>query len=245
MDRMIYLSMSGAKALIERQDALSHNLANSATDGFRADLMTARAVPIRQEGTATTRVFNVETSTSFNPDSGPIRQTGNPFDLAVRDRGWFAVQAADGAEAYTRDGGMVVDETGTLRTRRGHVVMGDGGPITIPNGAEVSVADDGTVVTQIGKQRPTQAGRLKLVDPPAADLKKGADGLMRMQDGSDAPADDTVRVVQGAVEGSNVNVVESMVGMIEVARQFEMQMKLLQNAEANEQRATQLLSIRS
>lgn len=245
MDRMIYLSMSGAKALMERQDALSHNLANSATDGFRADLMTARAVPIRQEGTATTRVFNVETSTSFNPVSGPIRQTGNPFDLAVRDRGWFAVQAADGSEAYTRDGGLVVDEQGSLRTRRGQLVMGDGGPITIPVGATMAVADDGSVMVQIGQQRPTQAGRLKLVDPPAAELQKGADGLMRMQDGSEAPADDSVRVVQGAVEGSNVNVVESMVGMIEVARQFEMQMKLLQNAEANEQRASQLLSIRA
>ncbi len=245
MDRMIYLSMSGAKALMERQDALSHNLANSATDGFRADLMTARAVPIRQEGTATTRVFNVETSTSFNPVSGPIRQTGSPFDLAVRDRGWFAVQAADGSEAYTRDGGLVVDEQGSLRTRRGQLVMGDGGPITIPVGATMSVADDGSVMVQIGQQRPTQAGRLKLVDPPAAELRKGADGLMRMQDGSEAPADDSVRVVQGAVEGSNVNVVESMVGMIEVARQFEMQMKLLQNAEANEQRASQLLSIRA
>ena len=106
MDRMIYLSMTGAKALMERQDALSHNLANASTDGFRADLMTARAVPIRSEGTATTRVFNVETSTGFDGKSGPIRQTGNPLDLAIRDNGWFAVQAADGSEAYTRDGGL-------------------------------------------------------------------------------------------------------------------------------------------
>lgn len=245
MDRMIYLSMSGAKALMERQDALSHNLANAATDGFRADLMTARAVPIRQDDTATTRVFNVETSTAFNPASGPIRQTGNPFDLAIRDQGWFVVQAADGTEAYTRDGGLVVDEQGSLRTRRGQMVLGDGGPITIPVGANVNVADDGTVMVQSGRQRPTQAGRLKLVDPPAASLTKGQDGLMRMKDGSEAPAADGVRVVQGAVEGSNVNVIESMVGMIEVARQFEMQMKLLQNAEANEQRASQLLSIRT
>ena len=126
MDRMIYLSMTGAKALMERQDALSHNLANASTDGFRADLMTARAVPIREEGTATTRVLNVETSTGFDGKSGPIRQTGNPLDLAIRDNGWFAVQAADGSEAYTRDGGLVVDEQGNLRTRRGQTVLGDG-----------------------------------------------------------------------------------------------------------------------
>ena len=222
MDRMIYLSMTGAKALMERQDALSHNLANASTDGFRADLMTARAVPIREEGTATTRVFAVETSTGFDGKSGPIRQTGNPMDVAIRDRGWFAVQAADGTEAYTRDGG----------------------PISIPDGADVHVADDGTVMVQIGKQKPTQVGKLKLVDPELADLKKGDDGLMRMKEGGEAPVSDSVRVAQGAVEGSNVNVVESMVGMIEVQRQFEMQMKLLQSAEANEQRASQVLSIR-
>ena len=244
MDRMIYLSMTGAKALMERQDALSHNLANASTDGFRADLMTARAVPIREEGTATTRVFAVETSTGFDGKSGPIRQTGNPMDVAIRDSGWFAVQAADGSEAYTRDGGMVVDGQGNLRTRRGQTVLGDGGPISIPDGADVHVADDGTVMVQIGKQKPTQAGKLKLVNPELAELKKGDDGLMRMKEGGEAPVADAVRVVQGAVEGSNVNVVESMVGMIEVQRQFEMQMKLLQTAEANEQRASQVLSIR-
>ena len=160
------------------------------------------------------------------------------------DRGWFAVQAADGSEAYTRDGGMVVDGQGNLRTRRGQTVLGDGGPISIPDGADVHVADDGTVMVQIGKQKPTQAGKLKLVDPELADLKKGDDGLMRMKEGGEAPVSDSVRVAQGAVEGSNVNVVESMVGMIEVQRQFEMQMKLLQTAEANEQRASQVLSIR-
>ncbi len=218
MDRMIYLSMTGAKALMERQDALSHNLANASTDGFRADLMTARAVPIRSEGTATTRVFNVETSTGFDGKSGPIRQTGNPLDLAIRDNGWFAVQAADGSEAYTRDGGLVVDEQGNLRTRRGQTVLGDGGPISVPAGADVQVADDGTVMVQVGRQKPSQAGKLKLVDPDMAELKKGDDGLMRMKEGGEAPVSDSVRVVQGAVEGSNVNVVESMVGMIEVQR---------------------------
>ena len=244
MDRMIYLSMTGAKALMERQDALSHNLANASTDGFRADLMTARAVPIRSEGTATTRVFNVETSTGFDGKSGPIRQTGNPLDLAIRDNGWFAVQAADGSEAYTRDGGLVVDEQGNLRTRRGQTVLGDGGPISVPAGADVQVADDGTVMVQVGRQKPSQAGKLKLVDPDMAELKKGDDGQMRMKEGGEAPVSDSVRVVHGAVEGSNVNVVESMVGMIEVQRQFEMQMKLLQTAESNEQRASQILSIR-
>jgi flagellar basal-body rod protein FlgF len=244
MDRMIYLSMAGAKALMQRQEALANNLANAGTDGFRADMMTARAVPVRQEGTATTRVYNVETTAGFSSDSGPTRQTGNPLDIAVRGTGWIAVIAADGSEAYTRSGGLLVDEQGVLTTRQGRPVMGDGGPITVPPNADVSIGSDGSVSAKVANQPATPIGRIKLVDPPAAALLKGGDGLLRQQGGEPVEADPTVRVVDGALEGSNVYVVEAMVGMIEVTRQFEMQMKLLQNSEANDQRAAQLLSMK-
>ncbi len=244
MDRMIYLSMAGAKALMQRQDALTHNLANAGTDGFRADLMTARAVPVRQEGTATTRVYNVETTTGFDTAPGAARQTGNPLDIAVRGTGWIAVIGEDGTEGYTRDGGLMVDDQGVLRTRRGLTVMGDGGPITIPPNAEVAIGSDGNISAKVGNQPSLAVGQLKLVDPPAAELAKSADGLVRLRSGDPADADPNVRVADGVLEGSNVNVVEAMVGMIEVARQFEMQMKLLQNTEANEQRAAQLLSLK-
>lgn len=244
MDRMIYLSMAGAKALMQRQDALTHNLANAGTDGFRADLMTARAVPVRQEGTATTRVYNVETTSGFDTAPGAARQTGDPLDIAVRGTGWIAVIGEDGTEGYTRDGGLMVDDQGVLRTRRGLTVMGDGGPITIPPNAEVAIGSDGNVSAKVGNQPSLPVGQIKLVDPPAAELAKSADGLVRLRSGDPADADPTVRVADGVLEGSNVNVVEAMVGMIEVARQFEMQMKLLQNTEANEQRAAQLLSLK-
>ncbi|MGE3927571.1 MAG: flagellar basal-body rod protein FlgF [Lautropia sp.] len=245
MDRMIYLSMTGAKSLLERQDALSHNLANAGTDGFRADLMTARAVPLRQDGTATTRVYNIETTTGFNAAPGPVRSTGNPLDLSVHGNGWLAVQGEDGTEAYTRDGALTIDDQGLLRTQRGQMVLGDGGPITVPANAEVTIGADGTISAKVGDQPGSSIGRLKLVAPAPAELIKGADGLVRMKDGDAAPADDDVRVAAGTLEGSNVNVVEAMVGMIQVARQFEMQMKLLQTTETNEQRAAQLLSLKS
>lgn len=244
MDRMIYLSMAGAKALMQRQDALTHNLANAGTDGFRADLMTARAVPVRQDGTATTRVYNVETTTGFDAAPGPARQTGNPLDIAVRGSGWLAVIGEDGTEGYTRDGGLMVDDQGVLRTRRGLAVMGDGGPITVPPNAQVAIGSDGNISAKVAGQPSVPVGQLKLVDPPAAELAKAADGLVRLRSGDPADADAAVRVADGILEGSNVNVVEAMVGMIEVARQFEMQMKLLQNTEANEQRAAQLLSLK-
>jgi flagellar basal-body rod protein FlgF len=244
MDRMIYLSMTGAKSLMQRQDALTHNLANAGTDGFRADMMTARAVPVRQDGTSTTRVYNVETTTGFNAVSGPARQTGNPLDVAVRDSGWLAVMGPDGNEGYTRDGALTVDEQGVLKTRRGLTVVGDGGPITVPLNAKVTIGSDGAVSAKVGNQASLPLGQLKLVNPPLADLKKGDDGLVRLRSGDAADADPLVRVADGVLEGSNVNVVEAMVGMIGVARQFEMQMKLLQNAEENEQRAAQLLTLK-
>jgi len=162
----------------------------------------------------------------------------------VRGTGWLAVLGEDGTEGYSRDGGLMVDDQGVLRTRRGLTVLGDGGPITVPPNAEVAIGSDGSVSAKVGNQPSLPVGQLKLVNPPAAELAKSADGLVRLRSGDPADVDPEVRIADGVLEGSNVNVVEAMVGMIEVARQFEMQMKLLQNTEANEQRAAQLLSLK-
>lgn len=242
MDRMIYLSMTGAKALMQRQEALGHNLANAGTDGFRADLMAFRAVPGRQDGAATTRVWTVEANAGFDARSGSLRETGRPLDVAVRGSGWFTVQTADGEEAYTRDGAFEVGADGSLQTRRGQLVLGDGGPLSIPPNAEVAIGGDGTVSARLAGQPPFEVGRLKLVDPPVTQLRKGPDGLMRSTSPEPLASEESVRVASGTLEGSNVNVVEAMVGMIALSRQFEMQMRMLQTAEGNEQRAAQLLS---
>lgn len=241
MDRMIYLAMSGAKAMEERQNALVNNLANASTDAFRADMAAFRSVPVRQEGTATSRVFALEATTGFDTTSGPIRQTGRPLDAAIRGPGWFVVQSAQGDEAMTRDGAFEIDADGVLVTRRGMPVLGDGGPITVPPNSQVLIGTDGTISTRTGTEPPVQAGRLRLVNPAAGELVKGQDGLVRTRDGIPPAEDQQVTVVDGALEGSNVNVVESMVGMIQLARQFEMQMQLMRNAETNDQRAAQLL----
>jgi flagellar basal-body rod protein FlgF len=150
------------------------------------------------------------------------------------------VQAADG-EAYTRAGGFEVQPDGTLTGAAGLPVVGDGGPITIPAGAQVTIAADGTITAQGAAGGPQNIGRLKLVNPPVGELQKSADGLLRMRGGEPAGADDTVRVNAGAIEGSNVSVVEAMVSMIASARQYETHMKLLQSADQNDQRAAQLL----
>ncbi len=240
MDRLIYLSMAGAKANMQRQDVLANNLANASTPGFRAELHAFRAVPVQGSG-ASTRVYALESTPGYDMSPGVVSTTGRPLDVAMRGNAWLAVQGLDGTEAYTRGGSLEVSADGTLRTHNGLPVMGDGGPIQVPANSEVSIGADGTVSARGANGRNTNVGRLKLVTPEAP-LNRGEDGLFRAAEG-DLQADATARLQDGALEGSNVSPVETMVAMIAAARQFEAQMKVLQNAEGNEKAAAQLLSV--
>ncbi|WP_298008651.1 flagellar basal-body rod protein FlgF [uncultured Aquabacterium sp.] len=240
MDRMIYLSMAGAKMNMQRQDVLSNNLANVSTTGFRAELQAIRAVPVRGDG-ATTRVYSLETTVGYDDAAGPVTVTGRPLDVAMQGRAWMTVQALDGTEAYTRAGTMEVLPDGTLVTPAGLPVMGDGGPITVPPETEVSIAPDGTVSAKQANGLITQAGRLKMVIPEEK-LKRGDDGLFRTANGDPLALSDVARLQSGALEGSNVSPIETMVSMIAAARQFEAQMKMMQTAEQDEKAAAQLLS---
>jgi flagellar basal-body rod protein FlgF len=241
MDRLIYTSMTGAKHLLHRQDTLAQNLANANTTGYRADTVALRAVPARGQE-AGTRVFTVETTIGADFTPGPMMATGRNLDIAVQGPGWLTVQAADGDEAYTRAGSLQLGADGTLQLPNGLPLLGEGGALTVPADARVTVAGDGTVSAQVaGSAAVNTVGRIKLVNPDPSQLIKGLDGLFRLRGGEAAEADPNVRVAEGTLEGSNVNVVEAMIGMIAVARQFEMQMKLLQNAERNEAKASSLL----
>ncbi len=239
MDRMIYLSMSGAKATMQRQDTLANNIANVSTPGFRAELQAFRAVPVQGSG-ASTRVYSLETTTGYDASTGAVTATGRNLDVAVKGKSWLTVQALDGTEAYTRGGALEVSNDGTLTTRSGLPLMGDGGPLQVPPNAAVSIGADGTVSAKGSDGKNTAIGKLKLVTPDTP-LRRGEDGLFRAADG-DLSADDTARVQDGALEGSNVSAVESMVAMISAARQFEAQMKMIQTAEADEKSAAQLLT---
>jgi flagellar basal-body rod protein FlgF len=241
MDRVIYTSMTGAKHLLHRQETLAQNLANANTTGYRADVVALRAVPARGQE-AGTRVFTVETTIGSDFSAGPMTATGRNLDVAIQGPGWLAVQAPDGSEAYTRAGSLQIGADGALQLPNGLPVLGDGGPIAIAADAHVQIAPDGTVsVKTAGQVAVTTVGRLKLVNPPQEELVKGSDGLFRLKSGDAASADPNVRVAEGTLEGSNVNVVEAMIGMIAAARQFELQMKLLASAEQNEQKANTVL----
>ncbi len=240
MDRMIYLSMSGAKATMQRQDVLANNLANVSTVGFRAELHAFRSVPVQGSG-ASTRVYALESTPGYDATPGVVSATGRNLDVAMRGNAWLAVQSLDGTEAYTRGGALDLSSDGTLTTRGGLSVLGDGGPIQVPANTQISIAADGTVSARSAAGVSTTVGRLKLVTPEAP-LQRGDDGLFRTEEG-DLSADATARVQDGALEGSNVNPVEAMVSMIAAARQFETQMKLIQTAQADANAAGKLLTM--
>ncbi len=245
MDRLIYTAMTGASHTLQQQAAVSQNLSNTNTPGFRATIDTFRAVPLVGEG-LNTRTFVVDSTSGTDFAPGVMQQTGRTLDVAVDGKGWIAVQDANGNEAYTRNGSLQVLPNGILQTRNSLNVMGDTGPITIPPDTEVSIAKDGTISTVPSnnqKNGVVVVGRLKLTNPPEEQLVRGEDGLFRTRDGNPAEADAKVTVVSGSLESSNVNTVEAMVNMITLARQFDTQMKMLQTADNNAKQASSLLSI--
>lgn len=246
MDKLIYTVMSGAKATMSQQAAVAHNLANVSTTGFRAELHALRAVQV-ESAAQPTRAFVVEASVSSDFSTGPMTHTGRALDAAINGKGWFAVTLPDGSEAYTRSGSFEADANGILRTRGGLEVAGDSGQVTIPPDNAIEIGADGTITAVPASGNRAAAnpvGRLKLVNPAEDQLVRGGDGLFRMRDGTQAPADENVKVGGGYLEGSNVNLVEQMVSMISLARSYETQLRLISNAQDNDKSANQVIAAR-
>ena len=246
MDKLIYTAGSGAKHILDQQATVANNLANVNTTGFRAQIDAFRAVPVVAEGALATRAFVVNTETGTDFATGPMQMTGRDLDVAIKGKGWLAVQMPDGSEAYTRHGALKMNENGLLQSAQGLTVAGEGGPISIPPEVSVSIGGDGTISTIATTTKPgapTVLGRLKLVNPPEQDLVRGDDGMFRLRNGTPAAADPSVQVAGGALEGSNASPIDSMVTMIALARSFELQMSLMKNAENNAAKATQILAL--
>lgn len=245
MDRLIYTAMSGAKQAFLQQAGIAQNLANANSTGYRAMEHKFLAVPVRGEGLPT-RAFTVDASVANVFEQGPLMATGRPLDVAVQGAGWIAVETPDGGEAYTRNGALQINAAGQLQTVAGLNVLGDGGAIAIPPDNRVTIATDGTVsvVPLFGvPNNSNPVGRIKLVNPPEGDLVRGPDGLFRLRNNETAAADANVKLAPETLEGSNVNSVDAMVSLISLARQFEMQVKMMQTADTNARSAGQILSM--
>lgn len=246
MDKLIYVAMTGAAHIDRAQTLHSNNLANVGTTGFRADLAQARSVQVYGDGFKG-RVYALTEQPGSDFKQGPLMHTGRDLDTAITGDGFFAVQGADGTEAYSRSGDFAVDALGALRDGAGRQVLGDGGPISIPPHDALYVGADGTVTIQPEGQGPealVQIDRLKLVKPEHGSLSKGTDGLLRLTEGGGPlPSSPEVSLVSGTLENSNVNAVNEMTSILELARQFDLEVRLMKSAEQNDEAASQLLRI--
>lgn len=243
MDRSVYLAMTGATQIMRAQDVVSHNLANATTTGFKSELDAFGSLPVQGPGSPS-RINAVAQSLGRDDSQGALQQTGRALDVAVRGSGWIAVQAPDGSEAYTRAGNLQLTADGTLTDAAGNPVLGNGGPISIPDSAQIVIGNDGTISSVPLGQAPntlTQIDRIKLVNPDPAQLSKGADGLLHLAGGGSADADPGVQLASQALEASNVNPSTELVRMIGLSRQYEMQVRSIKTAEDNADASLKLL----
>ncbi len=243
MDRGLYVAMTGAKQIMQAQAVNNHNIANVNTVGYRADGVEFTSEPIYGPGYPT-RVNSVAGDAGVDLSSGVLGSTGRPLDVAVNGKGYITVMGADGTEAYTRAGDLQVTADGNLITTSGLQVMSESGPLIVPPSTTVTIGSDGTIsVVPLGlsPSAQSQVDRIKLVNPKSSDLRKGADGLLRTRSGAKAPTDESVTLVSGMLESSNVNAADSLVNMIELQRLYEFQIKSINSTDANEQSALRLM----
>ena len=244
MDNLLYIAMSGAKENMNALAVRSNNLANASTIGFKADFENARAMQAYGEGLPT-RVFSMAEEPGQNMSSGAIETTGRELDVAVKGDGWIAVEDSDGNEAYTRMGSLVLDQDGTLRTSDGRAVLDDSGEhIELAALSKIEINQDGTVGGRPdgeGSEVFEEYQRIKLVNPEKTAMYRGTDGLFRMKSGATAEESDSVRLINGSLESSNVNVVDEMTSLIRIQRQYDMQVKLMSTAKEMDESQNQLL----
>jgi flagellar basal-body rod protein FlgF len=246
MDHSLYIAMSGAKQTLLAQTANANNLANAQTVGFKADLEQFRSMPVYGPGYPT-RVYAMSERPGTNMTPGAIQTTGRELDVAINGEGWIAVQGDDGKEVYTRAGDFRITTTGLLQTGTGLQVLGNSGPIAIPPADKLEIGRDGSIsIIPLGDNASTlvEVDRIKLVNPPLDKLEKLSNGQIHLKQGAKPlVADAGVKLVQGSLEGSNVNAIDAMVEMIELARNFELQVKVMQNADENSGTSAKLMQM--
>lgn len=243
MDKSLYVAMTGAKGILDAQAVNNFNLANASTTGFKADLAAFQAQAVTGSGYAS-RVYATGSTTGWDQSQGALLTTGRPLDVAVQGQGFIAVQGADGQEAYTRNGDLHLTPEGLLVTSTGQAVLGDNGPITLPPSSSIKIGDDGTI-TVLPFGAPAQSlatiGRIKLVNPSPDTLTRASGGLFQLAAGGTAPADASVKLASGVLESSNVDLASAMVNMIDLSRNFDLQVKAMKSADDNAHASSQLL----
>ncbi|HAG94305.1 MAG: flagellar biosynthesis protein FlgF [Pseudomonadales bacterium] len=243
MDKFLYISMTGAKEALDAQRLRANNLANVSTSGFKADFHQYRTMAVFGDHFPS-RAYAMSERPGTDKSEGVYMETARDLDLAIKGKGWFAVQMPDGSEAYTRAGDLKRDVTGAVTTGTGLPVLGDGGPVVLPEYDKLVVGVDGTLsITGLGEDALslTQIARIKLVNPDENELVKGEDGLFRLKGGGELQSDPEVQVINGMLEGSNVNPVNEMTSIISHARLYEMNVKMMQAAKEMDEASARIM----
>lgn len=243
MDSLLFTATSGASRVLKAQHVRSNNLSNADTAGFRADMERVSSVPLKGSGfDGRTMVVTNSASTRF--DAGDMVKTGRPLDVAVMGDGYLTVQTEGGQEAYTRAGNIKVDTFGALSIN-GFPVLGDGGPIVLPDYQKVQVSERGRIsVIPPGGGAELEVGTLKLVKPENDQLEKQSDSLLHSVDGNPFEADQTVQLAPEHIEGSNVSAIDELLNVMSLTRNFEMQVRMMKTAENLAQAGNKLMSSR-
>ena len=233
MDRLIWTAVSGMSAAMARQRMVANNMANAQTIGFRAEIMQFSPVTVKGSQVETRALTNGEVR-GARMEAGSLTQTGRALDVALSGQALLGVQAEDGGEAYTRRGDLSLTPSGLLVNGDGRPVLGEGGPISVPPGSEVSIAPDGAVLVRDAATPDAplqQLDKLKLASPAGSRIAKGLDGLFRVEGGGVLPTDSEARLTSGALEQSNVRPSEVLVQMVEAQRLYDMRTKLVATAK--------------
>lgn len=239
MDRALYVAANAATLALRAQAANSNNLANATTTGFRAEMVSSEAMPL-----STSRQYSRLNEAGFSAADGAMQHTGNPMHVAMQGDHYLEVLGPDGEPAYTRAGDLRLNANGQLMNGAGHPVMGVNGPIALPPHETASIGSDGTIsIVPEGAAGGTlvQIGRLRVMEIAPQDLQRSPDGLLRLtQGGEAAPAIGEV-LNTGSVEAANVNTAESLVKMIELSRQFELNVNLMRTVDENAAAGSRLI----
>lgn len=243
MDKSLFISMSGAKESLDAQQVRANNLANVSTTGFKSDFHQYRTLAVFGEHHPT-RAYAMGERPATDLSGGVLMETGRSLDVAIKGEGWFAVQMPDGSEAYTRAGDLKQDVTGLITTGTGLPVLGDGGPIVLPEYEQLIVGIDGTLSIKGLGEDPlavTPIDRLKLVNAAPGQLEKRSDGLFHVKEGGALEPDVNVQVVNGMLEGSNVNAVGEMAAVISHSRMFELNVKMMNAAKELDEASARIM----
>ncbi|WP_066781127.1 flagellar basal body rod protein FlgF [Sphingomonas sp. CCH5-D11] len=246
MDKLVYTAATGLKAHMAAQAAIANNMANASTTGFRADRVVFDRIELKGGGARfDARAPAAQEVTDADRSVGAMIQTGRNLDVALTDSDtWLTVQSPDGTEAYTRRGDLTVTASGTLQTGDGYLVMGSGGPITIPPYSSLSIGSDGSIsiVPQGGTATDTTVvDKLKLVSDRGSSTVKGLDNLMHVRGGGVLPENMDAKIASGTLEQSNVNMTQVLVDMIENQRSYEVQANLLKEAKTMDEGAASVM----